>query len=89
MLCKSHMYVHEGPGMDKREKHWSMIKHGGGSKHTNNEDGAASGDLRIKATLVMHEYMEEKYKMKLHNSTMAIYRCHTPLLLGHAHVLLE
>lgn len=34
---------------------------------TNNEDGAASGDLRAKATIVMHEYMEEIQKMKVHN----------------------
>lgn len=54
------MFVHdEVSSMDKRSKNWSTIKHGDGSKHTNNEDKVVSGDLRTKQAIMMHEYMEK------------------------------
>jgi hypothetical protein len=32
--------------MDKRDKHWSMIMHGDGSKHVEIEEDTTSGDFR-------------------------------------------
>ncbi|KAK1649120.1 hypothetical protein QYE76_066925 [Lolium multiflorum] len=50
MLPKSDVFVtlrNDGPSMDERDKHWSMITHGGdGSKHVRIEEDAASGDFR-------------------------------------------
>ncbi|KAK1664569.1 hypothetical protein QYE76_052728 [Lolium multiflorum] len=37
----------DGPSMDERDKHWSMITHeGDGSKHVRIEEDATSGDFR-------------------------------------------
>jgi hypothetical protein len=49
MLPKSDMSVtlrNDGPSMDERDKHWSMIMHGDGSKCLRMEEDATSGDLR-------------------------------------------
>jgi hypothetical protein len=49
MLPKSDMFVtlrNDGPSMDGRDKHWSMIVHGDGSKHLRMEEDATSGDFR-------------------------------------------
>jgi hypothetical protein len=47
MLPKSDMFVtlrNDGPSMDERDKHWSMIVHGDGSKHLRiEEDALAAG----------------------------------------------
>ena len=50
MLPKSDVFVtlkNDGPSMDKRDKLWSMIVHGGGSKHVRIEEEVASGYFRI------------------------------------------
>jgi hypothetical protein len=49
MLPKSDMFVtlrNEGPSMDERDKHWSMIVHGYGSKRLRIKEDATSGDFR-------------------------------------------
>ena len=50
MLPKSDVFIilrNDGPRMDEREKHWSMITHGeDGGKRMRIEDDAATGDLR-------------------------------------------
>jgi hypothetical protein len=49
MLPKSDMFVtlrNDGPGMDERDKYWSMIVHGDGSKRLRIEEDATSGDFR-------------------------------------------
>ena len=46
MLPKLDTFVllrNEGPSMDKRDEHWSMIKHGDEGTNTN---GVSSGDYR-------------------------------------------
>jgi hypothetical protein len=50
MLLKSDMFVtlrNDGPSMDERDKHWSMIMHGDSSKRLRMEEDATSGDFRI------------------------------------------
>ena len=50
MLPKSDVLVifrNDGPSMDERDKHWSMIVHGDGSKHARIGDDATSGDFCI------------------------------------------
>jgi hypothetical protein len=50
MLPKSDVFVtlrNDGPSMDERGKHWSMIMHGDGSKHVRIKEDATSGDFRI------------------------------------------
>jgi hypothetical protein len=49
MLPKSDMFVtlrNDGPSMDERNKHWSMIVHRDGSKRLRIEEDATSGDFR-------------------------------------------
>jgi hypothetical protein len=49
MLPKSHVFVtlrNDGPSMDERDKHWSMIVHEDGSKRLRIEDDATSGEFR-------------------------------------------
>jgi hypothetical protein len=49
MLPKSDVFVNlrnDGPSMDERDKHWSMIVNGDGNKHLRIEEGATSGDFR-------------------------------------------
>jgi hypothetical protein len=49
MLPKSDMFVtlrNDGPSMDERDKHLSMIVHGDGSKRLRMEEDATSGDFR-------------------------------------------
>jgi hypothetical protein len=49
MLPKSDVFVtfrNDGPSMDERDKHWSMIVHGDGSKRLMIEEDATSGDFR-------------------------------------------
>jgi hypothetical protein len=49
MLPKSNVFVtlrNDGPSMDERDKHWSMIVHGDGSKRLRMEEDATSGDFR-------------------------------------------
>jgi hypothetical protein len=49
MLTNSDVFVtlrHDGPSMDERDKHWSMIMHGDGSKRLRIEEDATSGDFR-------------------------------------------
>jgi hypothetical protein len=49
MLPKSDMFVtlrNDGPSMDERDKHWSMIMHGDGSEHVRIEEDATSGNFR-------------------------------------------
>jgi hypothetical protein len=46
MLPKLDVFVtltNDGHSMDKREKHWSMIVHGGGTKHVRIEEDTTSG----------------------------------------------
>jgi hypothetical protein len=48
MLPKSDMLVtlrNDGPSSDERDKHWSMIVHGDGSKRLRMEEEATSGDF--------------------------------------------
>jgi hypothetical protein len=48
MMPKSDMFVtfrNDGPSMDERNKHWSMIMHGDGSKRLRIEEDPASGDF--------------------------------------------
>lgn len=49
MLPKSDVYIllrNNGPSMDEKDKHWSMIMHGDGSKRLRIEDDATTGDFR-------------------------------------------
>ena len=49
MLPKSDVYIllrNNGHNMDEKDKHWSMIIHGDGSKRLRIEDDAAIGDFR-------------------------------------------
>jgi hypothetical protein len=49
MLPKSDMFVtlrNDGPSMDERYKHWSIMVHGDGSKCLRIEEDATSGDFR-------------------------------------------
>jgi hypothetical protein len=49
MLPKSDKFVslrNAGPSMDERNKHWSMIVHGDGSKRLRIEEDSTSGDFR-------------------------------------------
>jgi hypothetical protein len=49
MLPKSVMFVtlrNDGPSMDERDKHWTMIVHGDGSKRLRMEEDATRGDFR-------------------------------------------
>jgi hypothetical protein len=50
MLPKSDVFVtlrNDGPSMDERDKHWSMIVHGDGSKRLRIKEDDTSGDGRI------------------------------------------
>jgi hypothetical protein len=50
MLPKSDVFVtlrDDGPSMDERDKHWSMIMQGDGSKRLRIEEDATCGDYRI------------------------------------------
>jgi hypothetical protein len=52
-LPKSDMFVtlrNDGPSMDERDKHWSMIMHGDGSKHVRIEDDSGRVDFRTLKT---------------------------------------
>ena len=49
MLPKSDVYMllrNNGPSMDEKDKYWSMIMHGDGSKRLRIEDDAITGDFR-------------------------------------------
>jgi hypothetical protein len=49
MLPKLDVFVilrNDGPKMDERYKHWSMIMHGDGNKRLRIEEDATSGDFR-------------------------------------------
>jgi hypothetical protein len=49
MLPKSDVFVtfrNDGPRIDERDKHWSMIVHGDGIKRLRLEEDATSGDFR-------------------------------------------
>src|ERR1043165_3069931 len=49
MLPKVDTFVclmNEGPSMDKKDGHWSGIKHGEGGARTGQDNGASSGDFR-------------------------------------------
>ena len=49
MLPKSDVYMllrNNGPSMEEKDKHWSMIMHGDGSKRLRIEEDATSGDFR-------------------------------------------
>ena len=49
MMPKSDVFMllrNNGPSMDEKDKHWSMIMHGDGSKLVRIQDDATSEDLR-------------------------------------------
>ena len=49
MLPKLDTFVllrNEGPSMDKKDGHWSGIKHGDGGARAGKDNGASSGDFR-------------------------------------------
>ena len=49
MLPKLDTFVlltNEGPGMDKRDEHWSKNKHGVDGMHKGNKNGVTSDDFR-------------------------------------------
>ena len=49
MLPKSDVYLllrNNGPSMDEKDKYWSMIMHGDGSKHLRIKEDAATRDFR-------------------------------------------
>jgi hypothetical protein len=49
MLPKLDVFVllrNDGLSLDGRDKHWSMVVHGDGSKHLIKEEDAASGEFR-------------------------------------------
>ena len=49
MLPKLDTFVlvtNEGPSLDKRDEHWSKIKHGDEGACEKNNNGGSSGDLR-------------------------------------------
>src|SRR3954470_14278765 len=49
MLPKSDVFLtlrNDGPSMDERDKHWSMARHGDGSKHVMIQEKATDGDFR-------------------------------------------
>jgi hypothetical protein len=50
MLPKSDMFItlrNDGPSVDERHKHWSMIVQGDGNKRLRIEEDATSGDFRF------------------------------------------
>jgi hypothetical protein len=50
VLPKSDVFVllrNDGLSLDGRDKHWSMIVHGDGSKHLIKEEDTTSGEFRI------------------------------------------
>jgi hypothetical protein len=81
MLPKSDMFVTlriDGPSMDKRDKHWSMIVHGDGSKRLRMEEDAMSGDLRTWTKYTKSYFI---------NSSIDKYGAASLLFLGQAHVI--
>jgi hypothetical protein len=49
MLPKSGVFItlmNDGPSMDERGTHWSMIMHGDGNRHVRIEYDSTSGDFR-------------------------------------------
>jgi hypothetical protein len=49
MLPKSDVFVilrNDGPSVDERDKHWSMIVHGDGSRRVRIADDVTSGNFR-------------------------------------------
>ena len=49
MLPKSDVYLllrNNGPSTDEKDKYWSMIMHGDGSRHVRIEEDATSEDFR-------------------------------------------
>ena len=53
MLPKLDTFVllrNEGPGMDKRDEHWSKIKHGDDGMRNGNKNGVTSDDFRTLKT---------------------------------------
>ena len=49
MLPKLDTFVlltNEGPGMDKRDEHWSKTKHGDDGMRKENKNGVTSDDFR-------------------------------------------
>ena len=40
------LLTNEGPGMDKRDEHWSKNKHGVDGMHKGNKNGVTSDDFR-------------------------------------------
>ena len=40
------LLTNEGPSMDKKDEHWSMIKHGDEGARDGNKNGVLAGDFR-------------------------------------------
>ena len=40
------LLTNEGPGMDKRDEHWSKTKHGDDGMRNGNKNGVTSDDFR-------------------------------------------
>ena len=50
LLPKTDVFVilrNNGPSEELMDKHWSMIVHGDGNKHTRIEDDATHGESRV------------------------------------------
>ena len=48
LLRKSDMFVtlrNNGPSKEEKDKHWSMMIHGDGSKHARSGEDATNGDM--------------------------------------------
>jgi hypothetical protein len=91
MLPKLDMLVtlrNDGPSMDERDKHWSMIMHGDGSKRLRIEEDATGGDFRtLKPPYCGMKTWTKYTKSYFVNLSIDKYGAASPLVLGQAHVI--
>ena len=61
------LLTNEGPGMDKRDEHWSKTKHGDDGMRKGIKNGVTSDDFgTLKPPKGVHEALDEIYKTPLH-----------------------
>jgi hypothetical protein len=74
--------------MDEKDKHWSMIVHGGGSKRLRIEEDATSGDFKtLKPPYCWMKTWTKYTKRYFINLSIDTYGAASPLFLGQAHVI--
>jgi hypothetical protein len=84
MLPKSDVFMllrNDGPSMDERDKHWSMIMHGDdGSNRVRIQDDAASVP-NFEATIMMQGCLDEIHKLPNHKIRPRLYMVMRHLIL--------